>query len=246
MKVMKKFAAAALTAALTVGTVITSHADYTLHCIFGTERTYGEYSTPTGALYDAKDHDSKWDLADHIGDSYYILPKTDTVTFDLPESHNVEIRWWLRGVVPREMEDGSIGLSWEDAPEKTENYVAGTEYAVFPAELQESSVNSWRGPIDDPFIIMTVTDYDLDWEWRIVYQVVDNWPGPVDVAEGAGAWESDEHGWRVRSADGYLVNAWYLSPESGLWYYLGADGYMLTNTTTPDGYTVNADGVWVS
>ncbi len=25
---------------------------------------------------------------------------------------------------------------------------------------------------------------------------------------------------------------------------MGADGYMLTNTTTPDGYPVNADGVW--
>ena len=32
---------------------------------------------------------------------------------------------------------------------------------------------------------------------------------------------------------------------SSLWYYMGADGYMLTDTTTPDGYYVNADGVWV-
>lgn len=205
MKTMKRLAAAALTVALAMGTALTSYADYTLHCIFGTEKTYGEYSTPTGALYDAKDENS--DFASNIGDSYYILPKTDTVTFDLPESHNVEIKWWLRGVVPAEMENGSIGLYWEDIPEKTEKYVAGTEYAVFPAELQESSVNSWRGRIDEPFIIMTVTDYDLDWEWRVVYQVVDNWPGPVTAAEGASVWESDEHGWRVRSADGYLVNA---------------------------------------
>lgn len=28
-------------------------------------------------------------------------------------------------------------------------------------------------------------------------------------------------------------------------YYFNADGYMLANTTTPDGYTVNADGAWV-
>lgn len=27
-------------------------------------------------------------------------------------------------------------------------------------------------------------------------------------------------------------------------YYFDANGYMLANTTTPDGYTVNADGVW--
>ena len=40
-------------------------------------------------------------------------------------------------------------------------------------------------------------------------------------------------------------NAWFQSPVSGLWYYMGSDGYMLTNTTTPDGYKVNASGVWV-
>lgn len=27
-------------------------------------------------------------------------------------------------------------------------------------------------------------------------------------------------------------------------YYFGADGYMLADTTTPDGYTVNGDGAW--
>ena len=27
-------------------------------------------------------------------------------------------------------------------------------------------------------------------------------------------------------------------------YYFDANGYMLANTTTPDGYTVNADGAW--
>lgn len=55
---------------------------------------------------------------------------------------------------------------------------------------------------------------------------------------------SDARGWRVQNADGtYLTNQWHQSDS--LWYYLGADGYMLTSTTTPDGYTVNADGVWV-
>lgn len=57
-------------------------------------------------------------------------------------------------------------------------------------------------------------------------------------------WVSDASGWRVQNADGsYLTNQWFQS--NGLWYYLGTDGYMLTNTTTPDGYRVNGDGVWV-
>ena len=59
-------------------------------------------------------------------------------------------------------------------------------------------------------------------------------------------WKQDDKGWWVERSDGsYLVNEWFQSSASGLWYYMGADGYMLTNTTTPDGYFVNSDGVWV-
>lgn len=32
--------------------------------------------------------------------------------------------------------------------------------------------------------------------------------------------------------------------EGEWWYYLGADGAMMTDTVTPDGYRVNASGVW--
>lgn len=60
-----------------------------------------------------------------------------------------------------------------------------------------------------------------------------------------GSWKSDSNGWWVEYADGsYLKNEWYQSPESGLWYYMGEDGYMLTNAKTPDGYIVDMDGAW--
>jgi glucan-binding YG repeat protein len=39
------------------------------------------------------------------------------------------------------------------------------------------------------------------------------------------------------------VNAWVQS--GGKYYYVGATGAMLVNTTTPDGYWVGADGAWV-
>lgn len=62
----------------------------------------------------------------------------------------------------------------------------------------------------------------------------------------ASQWIQDSTGWKVQSDDGtYLTNQWYQSPESGLYYYLGADGYMLVNTITPDGYQVGADGAWI-
>lgn len=65
------------------------------------------------------------------------------------------------------------------------------------------------------------------------------------ITSFAGEWKEDSKGWWVQSDDGtYLTNQWYQSPESGLYYYLGADGYMLVNAITPDGYQVDANGVW--
>lgn len=60
-------------------------------------------------------------------------------------------------------------------------------------------------------------------------------------------------GWRQ-----FSNGAWYyFKPSSGAmaqscwiqdggdWYYLGADGVLLKDTTTPDGYPVNDKGIWV-
>lgn len=61
------------------------------------------------------------------------------------------------------------------------------------------------------------------------------------VSEG---WEQDSKGWWWRNADGsYPVNQW--KEIGGKQYYFGSDGYILTNTTTPDGYKVGADGAWI-
>ena len=58
-------------------------------------------------------------------------------------------------------------------------------------------------------------------------------------------WKQDAKGWWVDNGDGtYKKNEWY--KDNGKDYYLGADGYMLTNTTTPDGYKVGADGSWIN
>ena len=40
-------------------------------------------------------------------------------------------------------------------------------------------------------------------------------------------------------------NQWEKVEENGQWFYLGADGAMLTNTTTPDGSRVDESGAWV-
>ena len=69
--------------------------------------------------------------------------------------------------------------------------------------------------------------------------------GPAGDLEGvAGRWEQLAEGWKYRKADGtYVSNGWYQTPD-GKWYYFGADAVMLANTTTPDGYSVDASGAW--
>lgn len=60
-------------------------------------------------------------------------------------------------------------------------------------------------------------------------------------AEG---WEPIDTGWKFKQEDGtYLTNSWRQDPD-GKWYYLNEDGWMLKDTTTPDGYYVDANGVW--
>ena len=82
------------------------------------------------------------------------------------------------------------------------------------------------------------------------------------TASYAGQWKRDNRGWwYVNDKGTYPRNAW--QQIDGKWYcfdgigymlhdtwagdyYLGSDGAMLTNTTTPDGYYVGADGKYIA
>ena len=60
----------------------------------------------------------------------------------------------------------------------------------------------------------------------------------------AGQWQSDAQGkWYVNDDGHYPTNAW--QEIDGKHYYFGADGYLLVDTITPDGYLVGSDGSWV-
>lgn len=57
-------------------------------------------------------------------------------------------------------------------------------------------------------------------------------------------WEAVENSWKYKKEDGtYVTNAWI--QDKGNWYYFDENSLMITNQETPDGYYVNADGVWV-
>ena len=67
----------------------------------------------------------------------------------------------------------------------------------------------------------------------------------LPITAYASQWQQDSTGWKVLQDNGtYLTNQWYQNTD-GKWYYIGADGYMLTSTTTPDGYPVDYNGVWI-
>lgn len=58
----------------------------------------------------------------------------------------------------------------------------------------------------------------------------------------AGTWQAQEDGqWKYQNDDGGFATGWI--EDDGKSYYLDDNGIMLTSTTTPDGYTVGADGV---
>ena len=66
----------------------------------------------------------------------------------------------------------------------------------------------------------------------------------------AGTWKQDAKGWWWDNGDGtYPTNCWKWCDGNGDGiaesYYFDANGYCLMNTTTPDGYQVNADGAWI-
>lgn len=51
--------------------------------------------------------------------------------------------------------------------------------------------------------------------------------------------------WYFLNGDGAMAIGWVQGAD-GKWYYLNQDGSMAVNTTTPDGYAVDQDGVWQS
>ena len=56
-------------------------------------------------------------------------------------------------------------------------------------------------------------------------------------------WVKDNGTWYYLKSSGAMVTGWY--QVGGNWYYSYASGALAVSTTTPDGYTVNANGEWV-
>lgn len=68
------------------------------------------------------------------------------------------------------------------------------------------------------------------------------------VIQSMGNWVNTNDIWRFKLKDGgFLTYSWIQSADNeNNYYFLDSDGIMLTNTTTPDGYVVDAAGIWTS
>lgn len=65
----------------------------------------------------------------------------------------------------------------------------------------------------------------------------------------AGQWQQDSVGWWWQNDDGsYPVSTWQWidGNNDGIFecYFFDRNGYILVNTTTPDGYVLDANGAW--
>lgn len=59
----------------------------------------------------------------------------------------------------------------------------------------------------------------------------------------AGWYLKDKFGWMYMNDDGsFIKDGWHQIDSK--WFYF-SNGIILTNTTTPDGYRTDANGVWI-
>ncbi len=64
-----------------------------------------------------------------------------------------------------------------------------------------------------------------------------------EAGYAATGWILYNNQWYYLTQDCSMATGWIMSNQK--WYYLSTDGSMLHNTTTPDGYRVDASGAWI-
>lgn len=70
------------------------------------------------------------------------------------------------------------------------------------------------------------------------------WYKRTDGTYPKAEWLEDKGKWYFFDQEGYMKKGWVFWKEK--WYYFGENGDMLVNTTTPDGYKVDKEGVYIA
>lgn len=79
--------------------------------------------------------------------------------------------------------------------------------------------------------------------WQKAADGIRWWWQNADGSYPASQWKDVSGKWYYFDAEGYMATGWI--KVGGLDYCLAPDGALYVNCTTPDGYNVDANGVWV-
>ena len=79
--------------------------------------------------------------------------------------------------------------------------------------------------------------------WKQAADNVRWWYQNADGSYPASQWKLVNGKWYYFDAEGYMATGWV--KVGGFDYCLAPDGALYVSCTTPDGYNVNADGVWI-
>lgn len=126
---------------------------------------------------------------------------------------------------------------------------------------RSDSAYEWMVPFPENWVCFVGNTYDGSGAAFCVSANPASLAGKSNSA-AAEDWVKDSVGWWWRNADGSypasewkeINGKWYYFEENGYmaankWidgtYYVGADGAMYVNATTPDGYKVDANGKWI-
>ena len=157
---------------------------------------------------------------------------------------------------------------WDDSPEAGEYKVRLYRGDSSVGSVITTKATSWEfaDKLDRPgtytFKVRIIDRGNNGGDWEESAQL---YVTKEDVERFVGGWRQDERGWWFCNADQtYPVNCWKNLGQ--FWYFFGEDGYMktgwvqwegksyycdivsgamLTNTVTPDGFHVGADGARV-
>ena len=149
---------------------------------------------------------------------------TDTIT---PDGYYVNINGEKTSYMPGWFKDGD---NWR--------YILKNGYYAQNGWLQDPAIMEADTTTPDGYYVGADGAWDGNASTKNTTEEKNLGPG---VDKG---WEPVDTGWKFKQEDGtYLTNSWR-QDSNGKWYYLNEDGWMLKNANTPDGYHVDANGVW--
>lgn len=112
----------------------------------------------------------------------------------------------------------------------------------FDALVQKGFISKEAAQSVDDYDTLAVQGVDEDHNWRILKK-----PSPLLVVypKMTAGWSRNSQGQWFYSLYGrkFARDSWELI--GGKWYRFAFNGVMYANTTTPDGYRVDANGAWI-